>query len=62
MELKTGELNAGNLPRFSASNVSQINKELNNIKVQLIGLGASLDLSSPTYFTVQDSNGYNVQT
>ena len=60
--IKTGKLNAGDLPRFSASNVSQINEELNDVKVQLMGLGASLDLSSPTYFTVQDSNSYNVQT
>lgn len=59
--IKTGELNAGDLPRFSASNVKKINEELNNVKVQLMGLGASLDLSSPTYFTVQDSNNYNIQ-
>ncbi|MGL4453453.1 MAG: hypothetical protein ACRCTZ_20015 [Sarcina sp.] len=60
--LKTGELNAGTLPKFAQSNMDQINSQLNNVKVQLMGLGASLDLSSPTHFTVQDSSGYNVQT
>lgn len=59
--IKTGELNAGDLPKFSQNNVAEINKELDNVKVQLMGLGASLDLSSPTYFTVQDSNNYNGQ-
>lgn len=59
---KTGQLNAGELPKFAASNMDQINSDLNNVKVQLMGLGASLDLSSPTHFTVQDSTGYNVQT
>ena len=60
--VKTGELNASNLPKFAASNMDEINNSMNEVKVQLMGLGASLDLSSPTHFTVQDSSGYNVQT
>ena len=59
---KVGGLNAGNLPRFAASNMDEMNNAINEVKVQLTGLGASLDLSSPTYFTVQDSTGYNQQT
>lgn len=60
--IKTGELNVSDLPKFAASNMDEINNSMNEVKVQLMGLGASLDLSSPTHFTVQDSTGYNVQT
>ncbi|MGL4654986.1 MAG: hypothetical protein ACRCWM_03745 [Sarcina sp.] len=60
--IKTGELNVSNLPKFAASNMDALNNDLNNVKVQLMGLGSSLDLSSPTHFTVQNSNGYSVQT
>lgn len=57
--IKTGEINVSNIPRFSSSNMTQINNDINNVKVQLTGLGASLDLSSPTYFTVQNSGQTN---
>ncbi|WP_297521740.1 hypothetical protein [uncultured Clostridium sp.] len=60
--IKTGELNAGELPKFAASNMDEINNSINNVKVQLMGLGASLDLSSPTHFTIQNSGDYQEQT
>lgn len=60
--IKTGELNVSDLPKFSSSYTTAINNAINNVKVQLIGLGSSLDLSSATHFTVQNSgqdyNGY----
>lgn len=57
--IKTGELNVANLPKFPASSMTEINNDINNVKVQLTGLGSSLDLSSSTYFTVQNSGQQN---
>ncbi|MGL5633898.1 MAG: hypothetical protein ACRDDL_02370 [Sarcina sp.] len=54
--IKTGELNVSNMPQFSANNFTQLDTDLNNTKIQLLGLGSSLDLSSQTPFTLQNSN------
>lgn len=54
--IKTGELNVSDMPQFSANNFTQLDNDMNNTKIQLLGLGSSLDLSSQTPFTVQNSN------
>ena len=58
--MQTGKLNVSELPKFSESNMKKIYADINNVKVQLLGLGSSVNLSSPTYFTVQNSPGYKV--
>ena len=58
--MQTGKLNVSQLPRFSEDNMQKIYADINNVKVKLLGLGSSVNLSSPTYFTVQNSPGYKV--
>ncbi|MGL4742192.1 MAG: hypothetical protein ACRC41_15555 [Sarcina sp.] len=54
--IKTGELNVSDMPQFGASNFTKLDNDMNNTKIQLLGLGSSLDLSSQTPFTIQNSN------
>lgn len=53
--IKTGEVDAGNMPQFPASNMAPLKTQINSITDQLIGLGASLNFSSNTPFDVQNS-------
>lgn len=54
--IKTGELNVSDMPQFKASNLTELNNDINNTKIQLLALGSSLDFSSQTPFTLQNSN------
>ena len=58
--IQTGKLNVLELPKFSESNMKKLYADINNVKVQLLGLGSTVNLSSQTYFTVQNSPGYKV--
>lgn len=60
--IQTGQLNVSDLPKFGESNMQKIDADINSVKVQLLGLGASVNLSSPTYFTYQNTHTYNGYT
>ena len=56
--IKTGEINIASMPSFTSADISALSNEINNVKVHLLALGASLNMNGATPYTLQNSQGY----
>ena len=56
--IKTGEINIASMPSFTSADISALSNQINNVKVQLLALGASLNMNGATPYTLQNSQGY----